>query len=204
LKGQGQIKWCLASNNQHKIEELQQILGKSILLQTMAEMGCLDDIPETGLTIEENSEIKARYIFERYKIPVIADDSGLEILALEGRPGVYSARYAGEHGNHAANMAKVLLELDQVTERSAQFKTVLTLIQEDGQSHQFLGIVRGHINLEPKGTGGFGYDPIFVPEDYSETFAELSAEIKNQFSHRRRASDALRKYLQSEVTGFKY
>jgi XTP/dITP diphosphohydrolase len=186
---------CIASNNAHKIQELRELLGNMYELKSMAEIGCLDDIDETGITLEENAKIKAQYIFEKYGIPTLSDDSGLEIQALDMRPGVYSARYAGEHGNHQANMNKVLTELENHENRSAQFRTVICLILSESETHTFEGKIKGEIIKEKRGTGGFGYDPIFVPEGYSETFAELSSEIKNTISHRAEAIHALRRYL---------
>jgi XTP/dITP diphosphohydrolase len=189
---------CIASNNAHKVEELQAMLGKSFALKTMAEIGCYDDIEEYGKTLEENSHIKARYIFDKFAVATVADDSGLEIFALDGRPGVYSARYAGEHGNHQANMAKVLNELENESNRNAQFRTVISFINIDNECFTFEGIVPGKIILEKRGTGGFGYDPIFVPDGYTETFAELSSEIKNNISHRARAIQKLLAFLQKK------
>jgi XTP/dITP diphosphohydrolase len=186
---------CIASNNTHKIQELKELLGTVYELKSMAEIGCHDDIEETGLTLQENAEIKAKYIFEKYGIPTLSDDSGLEIQALDMRPGVFSARYAGEHGNHDANMNKVLAELDGKDYRAAHFRTVICLILSENEIHTFEGKVEGQIIYEKRGTGGFGYDPIFIPNGYTQTFAELSAEIKNTISHRAEAIAMLRKFI---------
>jgi XTP/dITP diphosphohydrolase len=186
---------CIASNNSHKIQELKELLGDSYDLKSMTEIGCHEEIEETGHTLEENAQIKAKYIFEKYGIPTLSDDSGLEIISLDMRPGVYSARYAGEHGNHQANMDKVLGELEDKTDKSAQFRTVLCLILSENKIHTFEGKVEGHIISQKRGTGGFGYDPIFVPTGYDHTFAELSAEIKNTISHRASAIQKLRLFI---------
>jgi XTP/dITP diphosphohydrolase len=186
---------CIASNNSHKIQELKELLGDSYDLKSMTEIGCHEEIEETGHTLEENAQIKAKYIFEKYGIPTLSDDSGLEIISLDMRPGVYSARYAGEHGNHQANMDKVLGELEDKTDKSAQFRTVLCLILSENKILTFEGKVEGHIISQKRGTGGFGYDPIFVPTGYDHTFAELSAEIKNTISHRASAIQKLRLFI---------
>jgi XTP/dITP diphosphohydrolase len=191
------MKICLASNNAHKISELRAILGPSFDISTLAEIGCEVDIPETGETLEENSLLKAKYVYENFGLCTLADDSGLEIEALEGRPGVYSARYAGEHGNHEANMAKVLNELNGQEHRRACFKTVLTLIETDGEAKQFAGKIYGRILEAKQGTGGFGYDPIFMPDDYEQSFAEMPDALKNTISHRANALNELLKYLKS-------
>jgi XTP/dITP diphosphohydrolase len=191
------MKICLASNNAHKISELRAILGTSFDISTLAEIGCEVDIPETGETLEENSLLKAKYVYENFGLCTLADDSGLEIEALEGRPGVYSARYAGEHGNHEANMAKVLNELKGQVHRRACFSTVLTLIEADGEAKQFTGKIYGSILEAKQGTGGFGYDPIFMPDGYEQSFAEMPDALKNTISHRANALNELLKYLKS-------
>ena len=177
----------MASNNAHKIDELRAMLGSRFEIKSMAEVGCTDDIEEYGVTLEENSLIKARYIFDKYRIPCLADDSGLEIMALDMRPGVYSARYAGIHGDHEGNMQKVLTELGDTQNREGQFRTVISLILSVTECYTFEGKVIGKIIHEKRGSGGFGYDPIFIPDGYTHTFAELSAEIKNTISHRAEA-----------------
>jgi XTP/dITP diphosphohydrolase len=185
---------CLATNNKHKVGELQQLLGKEFEVITLDQIGCFDEIEETGDSFEENSEIKAKYIFDRYRIDCIADDSGVEIDALNGRPGIFSARYAGLHGDHSANIKKVLDELGNSENRSARFRTVITTII-DGKLNQFEGIVNGKITHAPAGIGGFGYDPVFIPEGYQNTFAELSSDIKNKISHRGKAIERMLKTI---------
>jgi XTP/dITP diphosphohydrolase len=188
---------CVASNNTHKIEELKQMLGAQFDLKTMAEIGCHDEIEEYGTTFQQNSQIKADYIFQKYALNVIADDSGLEVEYLDNKPGVYSARYAGEPTNHAANIQKLLQELEDATNRNAAFKTVITLIL-DGNTYFFEGEIKGSITKELKGEGGFGYDPVFVPEGFEKTFAELGSEIKNSVSHRGRAIAKMLDFLQKK------
>lgn len=177
------MKLCLATNNAHKVEELQALLGDKFQLQTLNEIGCFDDIPETADTFDGNSLQKAMYVWERFQIDCIADDSGLEVDALNGEPGVFSARYAGEHGNHAKNIDKLLETMKGVENRAAQFRSVITLLI-DGKPNFFEGIIRGKITHERHGEKGFGYDPIFVPEGYDRTFAEMTMEEKNPISHR--------------------
>lgn len=180
------IEVCLATNNAHKVKELQQLLGSEFIIKTMQEIGCNDDIEESGSTLEENSLIKAKYIFDKYGINTIADDSGLEVKALNNEPGVYSARYAGEHGNHDANMTKLLQNLEDKIDRSARFRAVITFILNT-EIHQFEGVVTGNILHQKQGNGGFGYDPIFQPSGYLQSFAEMSDTEKNLISHRAEA-----------------
>lgn len=191
------IEICLASNNAHKIVELQQMLGNTFLIKTMKDIGCEDDIEEYGTTFEQNSRIKADYIYDRFGVNVIADDSGLEVEALDKRPGVYSARYAGEPTNHQANIEKLLQELDGAEYRKAKFRAVITLIL-NGEHHIFEGEVSGKIITEQRGNDGFGYDPVFVPDGYETTFAEMSAELKNSMSHRANAVIQLLAYLKTK------
>lgn len=183
-----------ATNNRHKLEEVAAKVGDKIQLLTLNDIGCTDDIEETGTTFHENASIKSHYIFEKYKLNCFGDDSGLEIDALNGEPGVYSARYAGEHGNHAANISKVLLNLTGETNRKARFRTVISLIW-NGEEHFFDGTVEGTIRTSPSGTDGFGYDPIFEPAGYQITFAEMSMEQKNSISHRAKAMEKLISFL---------
>ena len=185
-----------ATNNRHKLEEVAAKLDGKIQLLTLNDIGCTDDIEETGTTFKENAAIKSRYIYQKYKLNCFGDDSGLEIDALNGEPGVYSARYAGEHGNHAANINKVLLNLSGETNRKARFHTVISLIW-NGEEHFFDGTVEGSIRTSPSGTEGFGYDPIFEPDGYSVTFAEMSMAEKNRISHRARAMEKLINFLSS-------
>ena len=199
------MKIVFATNNQHKLQEIRHILGDSIEVLSLKDIGCDADIPETGTTLEENARQKAEYIWQHYHCDVFADDTGLEVDVLNGAPGVYSARYAGEGHDSEANMARLLRELGDNNNRRARFRTVIALIQKKDvcpcgctsikQEHLFEGIVEGEITHEKSGVGGFGYDPIFRPEGYEKTFAELGEEIKNQISHRARATQKLADYL---------
>ena len=188
------MRLVFATNNKHKQEEMSAILGDKVELLSLADIDCHDDIPETADTLEGNALIKARHIYNKYGLPCFADDTGLEVDALDGAPGVYSARYAGENNDSEANMRKLLHNLTGKSERSAQFRTVIALIIE-GEEFLFDGIVRGSIAEERKGTAGFGYDPIFVPDGYEESFAQMASEQKNAISHRSRAAAALNEYL---------
>lgn len=190
------MKLVFASNNQNKIKEIQSILNGSIQLLSLEEIGCFEEIEETADTIEGNAILKANYVTEKYGYDCFADDSGLEVTALNGEPGVYSARYAGKQRNADDNMNKLLDALKDKSDRSAQFKTVITL-NIKGEQHLFTGIVKGNITLEKTGNQGFGYDPIFQPENYSETFAELPLEIKNKIGHRGKATQQLIDFLNS-------
>lgn len=191
------IEICLASNNAHKIVELQQMLGDTFLIKTMKDIGCEDEIEEYGTTFEQNSRIKADYIFDKFGVNVISDDSGLEVEALDNRPGVYSARYAGQPTNHQANIKKLLLELQDKENRKAKFRAVITLIL-NGEHHIFEGEVSGKILTEQRGTDGFGYDPVFVPNGYETTFAEMPDMLKNQMSHRADAVNKLLAFLKTK------
>lgn len=189
-----------ATNNQHKLQEIREILSPEFEIVSLKEIGCHEDIPETGNTLEENALQKARYISERYHISCFADDTGLEVEALGGAPGVHSARYAeGTDHDSEANMTKLLGELEGKENRQARFRTVIALIElgedETENVHLFEGIVEGHISTERQGTEGFGYDPIFVPEGYEKSFAALGETIKNHISHRARAVKKLAEYL---------
>lgn len=179
-----------ATNNKNKVAEVQQKLGDKIKIITLKELGCNDDIPETGATLEENALQKARYIYEKFGCDCFADDTGLEVEALGGAPGVHTARYAGEDKDNNANMAKLIKELDGKTNRKAQFRTIIALIIE-GKETLMEGKVEGNIRKEKSGNEGFGYDPIFEPAGYDKTFAELSMEVKNSISHRGRAVEKL-------------
>lgn len=183
-----------ATNNLHKLEEVRDILGGSFRIASLKEIGCTDDIPETADTLEGNALQKARYVKDKFGYDCFADDTGLEVEALGGAPGVFSARYAGPGHDSEANMQKLLKELEGKTNRQAQFRTVVALILE-GREYTFEGIVRGTILTERRGTAGFGYDPVFVPEGYAETFAEMGSEEKNRISHRARAVQKLADFL---------
>lgn len=188
-----------ATNNQHKLSEIRSILGEKFDILSLADIGCHDDIPETADTLEGNALQKAQYIVERYGICCFADDTGLEVDALDGAPGVFSARYAGGEGHDSeANMKKLLAELGENNNRKARFRTVIALLEKDGEkitTHLFEGIVNGQITREKHGHEGFGYDPVFQPDGYDDTFAQLGMDIKNQISHRARAVKKLAKYL---------
>lgn len=188
------MKLVFATNNRHKLQEVRAIVGDRVEILSLSDIGCNDDIPETADTLQGNALIKARYISEKYGVNCFADDTGLEVDALDGAPGVYSARYAGEECNSEANMQKLLQNLTGKSERSAQFRTVIALII-NGDEKLFNGVVKGRISTEKLGDSGFGYDPIFIPEGFSESFAQMSAEQKNSISHRFRATEKLSNYL---------
>lgn len=183
-----------ATNNTHKLEEIRAILGDNIDILSLSDINCHADIPETSDTLEGNARLKSLYIYEHYGLDCFADDTGLEVESLQGAPGVYSARYAGDNHDSQANMKKLLDEMKEKNNRKAQFRTIISLI-EKGKEHQFEGIVKGEITQEAKGESGFGYDPIFQPEGYTATFAELGNDIKNKISHRAQAVNELCKYL---------
>ena len=184
-----------ATNNAHKLEEIRAILGNSIEILSLADIHCHADIPETADTLEGNARLKSRYVYEHYGLDCFADDTGLEVESLGGAPGVYSARYADGQGHDSqANMNKLLKEMEEKNDRKAQFRTIISLI-EKGEERQFEGIVKGQITREKRGESGFGYDPIFQPDGYETTFAELGSDIKNRISHRARAVAALCDYL---------
>jgi XTP/dITP diphosphohydrolase len=187
-------KFVFATNNAHKLEEVTAILGDKIELLSMKDIHCSADIPETADTLEGNALLKARYIFENYHLDCFADDTGLEVEALNGAPGVYSARYAGEANDAKANMQKLLRNLGSNSNRKACFRTVIALIL-DGQRQFFEGRIDGRISFEPQGTTGFGYDPIFIPDGYSQSFAELGTNEKNKISHRALAVKKLTEFL---------
>lgn len=186
-----------ATNNRHKLEEVSAMLQNKHKILSLNDIQCHEDIPETGTTLEENALLKAQYVYQHYNMNCFADDTGLEVEALNGAPGVYSARYAGEGHDSVANMKKLLSELEGKENRKARFRTVIALII-DGKTYQFEGIVDGHITTSKHGTEGFGYDPIFIPEGYEQTFAELGNEIKNQISHRAKAVKALVEFLNQQ------
>jgi len=188
-----------ATNNAHKLEEVQAKVGDRFKIVSLDDIACHDDIEETGLTFNENASIKSRYIYQRYNLNCFGDDSGLEIEALNNEPGIYSARYAGKHGDHEANIDKVLNNLKNETNRKARFRTVISLMW-NGKEHFFDGIVNGTIRHERCGAAGFGYDPIFQPDGYDVTFAEMSMNEKNRISHRGRAVDLLINFLNAQTT----
>ncbi len=185
-----------ATNNAHKVEEVTHAVGTQFKILSLKDIGFDDEIEETGTTFKENASIKTNFIYKKYKRNCFGDDSGLEIEALNGEPGVFSARYAGEHGNHEANTARVLDQLQNVKNRKAQFKTVISLILE-GKEYWFEGIVPGTIRTVKAGKQGFGYDPIFQPDGYEVTFAEMPLSEKNKISHRGKAMAKLIDFLKS-------
>ena len=206
------MRIVFATNNQHKLSEIRDILGETIEVLSLKDIGCDVDIPETGTTLEENALQKAQYVYDNYHIDCFADDTGLEVDALDGAPGVYSARYASMDSqtgstshDSEANMTRLLKELGNNNNRKARFRTVIALIQKRDvcpcgctsikEVHKFEGIVEGEIIRERRGGEGFGYDPIFQPDGYDKTFAELGMDIKNHISHRARAVAKLAEYL---------
>lgn len=192
-----QMKIVFASNNPNKLKEIQLLLPTTIELVSLADIGCTEDIPETAETIEGNAILKADYVTNNFGLNCFADDTGLEITALSGEPGVYSARYAGEQKSADDNMQKVLQNLADATDRSAQFKTVIAL-NVNGEQHVFSGVVKGQIIHEKKGSNGFGYDPIFKAQGQDKTFAELTALEKASCSHRAIAVQQLIKFLTTQ------
>ncbi len=187
-----------ATNNTHKLKEVAAMLGEQIELFSLRDIGCETDIPETGKNLEENALIKAQYVSQHFHLDCFADDTGLEVEALNGEPGVYSARYAGGEGHDSlANIHKLLTKLEGITNRKARFRTVIALIMEE-KIYTFEGIVNGTIITTPSGKNGFGYDPIFVPEGYEQTFAELGENVKNQISHRAKAVTKLTDFLKKQ------
>ena len=200
------MKIVFATNNQHKLDEIREILGSEFEIMSLNDIGCHEDIPEDYDTLEENALQKAKYIVDHYHVSCFADDTGLEVDALNGEPGVHSARYAeGTDHDSEANMQKLLRKLGNNNNRQARFRTVIALIIKEGvkegrskgefSTHLFEGIVEGHIAHEKKGSEGFGYDPVFVPDGYDESFAQLGMDIKNSISHRARAVKKLAAYL---------
>jgi len=190
------VELVFATNNSHKLTELRAIVGNRFSIVSLKELGCFDEIPETGTTLVENALLKANYIYERFGCNCFADDTGLEIEALNGRPGVHSARYAGEHCSFTDNIQKVLQELQGVKNRKACFITVIALII-DGKNYFFEGRIEGEIMEKEEGSNGFGYDPIFKPLGYNKTFAEMSDVKKNSISHRALATKKLNDFLQT-------
>lgn len=190
------MQLVFASNNKNKITEIQSILPETIKILSLEDIGCYEEIPETADTIEGNAILKANYVSEKYGFDCFADDTGLEVDLLNGAPGVYSARYAGEQRDADDNMNKLLTALKDSSNRKAQFKTVIALNLK-GKQELFTGIVRGEITLEKFGNKGFGYDPIFQPEEYQETFAQLPLEIKNKIGHRGKATQLLIAFLKA-------
>ncbi|QDK83923.1 RdgB/HAM1 family non-canonical purine NTP pyrophosphatase [Spirosoma sp. KCTC 42546] len=191
------MELCFATNNQHKLDEVSGQLGNSFVLKTLRDIGCTDELPETTGTIPGNSRQKADYVWTHFGISCFADDSGLEVAALNGEPGVDSAHYSGSR-DAQKNIEKLLEKLGDTDNRKAQFVTVFTLVLH-GVEYQFEGVIEGQILTEPRGTGGFGYDPVFQPDGYDRTFAEMSIEEKNGMSHRSRALAKMVAYLETQT-----
>ena len=179
-----------ATNNSHKLEEVRDIISGNVEICSLSDIGCWDDIPETADSLEGNALLKAEYIHKRFGYDCFADDTGLEVEALDGEPGVRSARYAGDEHDSNANIAKLLLALEGVQNRNARFRTVIALLFNN-QIQFFEGVINGQIIRERRGDSGFGYDPVFIPDGYDQTFAELGANIKNKISHRALATQKL-------------
>lgn len=188
------MKLYFATNNIYKLKEVQEVVGDSFQIESMRSLGINEDIPEDQQTLEGNALQKARFLYDRTGESCFADDTGLEVDALNGAPGVYSARYAGDAKNSFDNMALLLKNMSGIQNRKARFRTVIALIL-NGKEYLFEGIVKGTIAEEPRGTAGFGYDPLFVPDGYSTTFAEMDSEAKNAISHRGRAVEKLAAFL---------
>lgn len=188
------MQLVFATNNKHKIREIQHLLGEEFQLQSLYDINCREEIPETRNTIEGNASQKTHYVYENFNVNCFADDTGLEIEALNGEPGVYSARYAGEHKSSEDNIIKVLQKLNGLENRKARFKTVISLII-NGKENIFTGIAEGIILTEKHGTDGFGYDPVFLPDGYTQTFAEMPLDQKNKISHRAIAFRKLIEFL---------
>ncbi len=191
-------KLVFATNNAHKLEEVRAVLDNKIEIVSLNELGCYDDIPETADTLEGNALIKAEYVFNKFGMACIADDTGLEVEALNGEPGVYSARYGGEPHNAQKNMQKLLTNLKGVENRKARFRTVIVLKDAERELY-FEGTIHGHISETPSGAAGFGYDPVFVPDGYNKSFAELGPELKNRISHRALAVEELIRFLKNDI-----
>lgn len=190
-------KIVFATNNAHKLQEVSEILEDKIQIMNLKDIHCEEEIPETSDTIEGNAYQKANYIYEHYHVDCFADDTGLEVEALNGAPGVYSARYAGPQHNSKNNIRKLLTDMQDIENRNAQFRTAIVLIL-DGKMHLFEGTIKGTIIRSERGSGGFGYDSVFVPDGFEKTFAELGEEIKNKISHRAIATKKLVKFLLHE------
>ncbi len=191
-----QMDIVFATGNQHKIKEAIKILPPSISLLNLSSIGCDDELPETGSTLRSNASQKARYVSDKFGVNCFSDDSGLEVIALDGRPGVYSARFAGQHANAEMNNEKLLAEMNGITDRRAIFHTVISLIL-NGEERLFEGLINGTITLKPIGENGFGYDPLFIPEGYDKTFAQMEEDEKNALSHRAIAMNKLAEYLKT-------
>jgi|SRR5688572_2280503 XTP/dITP diphosphohydrolase len=191
------MKLCFATNNQNKLREAKDIVGNGFQIVSLEDINCFEELPETQATLEGNSLQKAEFVFQNYKVPCFADDTGLEVEALNGEPGVYSARYAGEHKNSNDNIDLLLKKLSGNSNRKAKFRTVITLIGLEKEPAYLEGSVEGTIIPERRGNDGFGYDPIFIPNGYSKTYAEMTLQEKSALSHRAIAVKKLEQYLRN-------
>jgi XTP/dITP diphosphohydrolase len=189
--------WVFATNNPHKLEEVRQAAGNAMAVKSLAEVGCYEDLPETGATLEDNARQKALFVFEKYGVPCFADDSGLEVEALNGEPGVASAHYAGPHRSSTDNVQLLLAKLRHEPHRAARFRCIIALASRKGVK-LFEGVLNGRIAPEPRGALGFGYDPVFIPDGETRTLAEMTLEEKNRISHRARALQKLTDYLRTQ------
>ncbi len=196
------VALCFATNNDHKLKEARDILDGSFQLLSLSDIGCKEELPETTGTIQGNSKQKAVYVFTKYKMDCFADDSGLEVIALNNTPGVDSAYYAGPQRSHDDNISLLLKNLEGIEDRKARFITVITLIIS-GESFQFEGLLEGKILYEKHGNGGFGYDPVFVPSGFDKTLAQMTLQEKSKISHRAKALQQLLKFLRSKDSKFK-
>ncbi len=193
------MQLCFATNNRHKLMEVQHMLGDAFRILSLSDIGCHEELPENQETLQGNSAEKAQYVHQHYHVACFADDTGLEVAALQGAPGVYSARYAGPQRDSQDNMQLLLSNLADKADRAAQFRTVVTLILNNEQQHQFEGQVKGTIAQQPTGAEGFGYDPVFVPAGHGQSFAEMPLEEKNKMSHRGRAIAQLVRFLTTQT-----
>ena len=190
-------KIVFATQNAHKLEEVRMILENEAEVVGLTEIGCLEEIPEDAVTLEENARSKAMFVYEKYGFDCFADDTGLEVEALNGAPGVFSARYAGEPSNSERNVEKLLREMNGITNRNAQFRTVIAFV-ENGETQFFEGIIKGKIGHERKGEKGFGYDPVFIPKGYEVSFAQMEAKLKNEISHRALAIKKFSEFMKDQ------
>jgi XTP/dITP diphosphohydrolase len=193
------MKLCFATNNVHKLGEAKDIAGEDFVIVSLKDINCIEELPETRPTLEGNSLQKAEFVFKKYNVPCFADDTGLEVEALNGEPGVFSARYAGQHKNSDDNIDLLLNKLGTKRNRTARFRTVITLLGLDEGPRYFEGVVDGTITIKRKGTFGFGYDPVFIPDGFKKTYAEMSLQEKSALSHRAIAVKKLGEYLKNRV-----
>jgi XTP/dITP diphosphohydrolase len=194
------MRLCFATNNEHKLEEARDIAGEGFSIVSLTEINCFEELPETRPTLEGNSLQKSEFVFQKYHVPCFADDTGLEVEALNGEPGVFSARYAGDHKNSDDNIDLLLKKLENSANRKARFRTVITVVGLAEKPIYFEGVVSGTITRTRLGTSGFGYDPVFVPEGYDVTYAQMSLQKKSELSHRAIAVKKLERFLKNHIT----